>query len=66
MSKASELGRGGETTTTCTLGSREETLKLAPVWGAGIGGEGAGLRKGAWKKRRENEGGRLVEEVEFW
>lgn len=36
MSKASQLGRGGETTT-CTLGFREETLKLAPAWGAGTG-----------------------------
>ncbi len=29
-------------------------------------GVGAGFREGAWKKSRENDGGRLVEEKECW
>lgn len=46
------------------LASREEALKLAPAWGVGTGERG--LREEAWKKGRENEGGRLVEEKECW
>lgn len=30
-------------------------LKLAPAWGARIGGLGAGLREGAWKECRERK-----------
>lgn len=38
--------------------------KISPSMGCRNRGVGAGFREGAWKKSRENEDGRLVEEKE--
>lgn len=47
-------------------GIQGRSSKISPSMGCGNRGVGAGLREGAWKKSRENEGGRLVEEKECW
>ena len=62
--RCSSAKQGWRDTSSWMLASREEALKLAPAWGVGTGERG--LREEAWKKSREKEGGRLVEEKECW